>query len=110
MSNADHAAYADTVDADAFGAILLDALAIDSQPDADPAVPVAAESHALPAEPAELSPVAANAVADTVARAFNTESAAAVAAAANRCVEPKQPVRGPGHERSARPPEPFVRR
>ena len=89
MSNADHAADAFAIDANAFRAILLDAIAIDSQPASLAADPVAAKSHALPADAVEFPSVAANAVADPIARAFNAEYAAPVAAATHRRIEPE---------------------
>lgn len=100
MSDADHPADAFATDAGASVVIVLHALAIVLDALADPVAP---HSDAL-ADAVELPAVAANAVADTVARPFNAEYTPAVAAAANRCVEPEQPVLGPGHERSPRAP------
>ena len=82
LPNTHHAPDAVAVDADAVRTIL----AVDAIP-AEPsqpalADPVAAESHAVAADPVEFPTFAANAVADTVVGAFDAGPAATVAAAA----------------------------
>ena len=104
MPNANHAADAVAIDADAFRAVIVVDAVSAEPPQLAVAVAIAAEPHALATNAVEFPPVAADSVSDTVARAFDAEYAPAVSAAANGCVEPEQPVLGPGHERSARAP------